>query len=234
MFLYKCCMFRKGSYNTFFIESTITWYNLRKYSCYEKRFIKVRKERGIFLKMNDEQALEKLENAKHQVIDAIAETMDLYAVPPAAGRLYAIMQFEEQMNLDEMQDVMGMSKPSMSTSVRKLQEIDMMKKTFQRGSRKHSYIAEKNYFNTFISYFCHMWDREAKMNLTAIREAEFELDQIFEEGDVSEETLAKTRELYTQIEASKKYYRWLERLSASVRSREIFKYVPHELEDTDN
>src|SRR5699024_3588373 len=130
--------------------------------------------------------------------------------------------------------VMGMSKPIMCTVLRNLQEIDMMKKTFYRGSRKHSYIAEKNYFNTFISYFCHICDREAKMNLTVLREAEFELDQIFEEGEVSEETLTKTRELYTQIDTSKKYYRWLERLSASVRSREIFKYVPHELEDTDN
>src|SRR5699024_10173536 len=110
------------------------------------------------------------------------------------------MQFEGQMNLDEMQEVMGMSKPSMSTSVRKLQEIDMVKKTFQRGSRKHSYIAEKNYFNTFIGYFCHMWDREAKMNLTALREAEFKIDQIIEDEHVSEEVLMKAREIYTQIE----------------------------------
>lgn len=176
---------------------------------------------------NDEISKDKLENAKEQIIDAIAETMDLYAVPPAAGRLYATMQFEEQMNLDEMREELGMSKPSMSTSVRKLQEIDMVKKKFQRGSRKHTYAAEKNYFNTFTSYFCHMWDREAKMNLTAIREAEFELDQIFEEEDgVSEEVLQDAREVYQQLEESKVYYRWLERLVASVRSREIFKYIP--------
>lgn len=169
---------------------------------------------------------EKIEDAKEHVIDAIAETMDLYAVTPAAGRLYATMQFEEQMNLDEMREELGMSKPSMSTSVRKLQEIDMVRKKFQRGSRKHTYVAEKNYFNTFTSYFCHMWDREAKMNLMAIQDAEFELDQIFEEEDVSEEMLQEAREVYQQIEESKEYYRWLERLVASVRSQEIFKFIP--------
>lgn len=174
----------------------------------------------------DQLAKNKIEEAKERVIYAVAETMDLYAVTPAAGRLYAIMQFEDQMNLDEMREELGMSKPSMSTSVRKLQEIDMMKKKFQRGSRKHTYVAEKNYFNTFTSYFCHMWDREAKMNSTAIQEAEFELDQIFEDENVSEELLQNAREIYDQIEESKVYYRWLERLVASVRSQEIFKFIP--------
>ena len=174
----------------------------------------------------DALAKKKIEDAKEHVMDAVAETMDLYAVTPAAGRLYATMQFEDQMNLDEMREELGMSKPSMSTSVRKLQEIDMVKKKFQRGSRKHTYVAEKNYFNTFTSYFCHMWDREAKMNLMAIQEAEFELDQIFEDEDISDERLQEAREIYHQIEESKIYYRWLERLVASVRSQEIFKFIP--------
>src|SRR5699024_9174395 len=82
------------------------------------------------------------------------------------------------------------------------------------------------YFNTFTSYFCHMWDREAKMNLMAIQEAEFELDQIFEDEDVSEEMLQEAREIYHQIEESKVYYRKLERVVASVRSQEIFNFIP--------
>lgn|SRR5690625_570013 len=179
---------------------------------------------------NDEMAHEKIENAKEVVISAISETMDLYGVTPAAGRLYAIMQFKEHMNLDEMRKELGMSKPSMSTSVRKLRGIDMMRKSYQRGSRKHSYIAEKDYFNTFIAYFCRMWEREARMNLEAIQKAEFELDQVFEDENVSEELLRKARETYQQLAESKKYYHWLERLSAFVRSEEIFNYVPKEPE----
>lgn len=185
----------------------------------------------INLNEKDKIAKDEIEKAKQHITDAIAETMDLYAVTPAAGRLYATMQFEDQMNLDEMRDELGMSKPSMSTSVRKLQEIDMVKKKFQRGSRKHTYVAEKNYFNTFISYFCHMWDREAKMNLTAIQEAEFVLDKIFEDEDVSLELVEEAREIYHQIEESKIYYRWLERLVANVRSKEIFKFIPKMPED---
>src|SRR5699024_3685965 len=152
--------------------------------------------------------------------------MDLYAVTPAAGRLYATMQFEDQMNLDEMREELGMSKPSMSTSVRKLQEIDMVKKKFQRGSRKHTYVAEKNYFNTFTSYFCYIWDLGVQMNFMAIPEAEYEVDQILEDGEVCEEMLQEGRETYHQIEESKVYYRWLERLVGSVRSQEVFNFIP--------
>ncbi len=77
---------------------------------------------------NDEMARDKLESAKGHVIEAIAETMDVYGVTPAAGKLYATMYFKDQMNLDEMREELDMSKPSMSTSVRKLQEIEMVKK----------------------------------------------------------------------------------------------------------
>src|SRR5699024_6634145 len=133
--------------------------------------------------------------------------------------------FKDQMNLDEMQKELDMSKPSMSTSVRKLREIDMMRKDYQHGSRKQSYIAEKNYFNTFISYFCLMWVREAKMNLEAIHRAKIELNKTFEYEYVLEELMQDARDIYNQHEDSKIYYSWIERISATVRSQDIFNYV---------
>ncbi|TRM11679.1 GbsR/MarR family transcriptional regulator [Lentibacillus cibarius] len=175
---------------------------------------------------NDKMARNKLENAKGHVIEAIAETMDVYGVTPAAGKLYATMYFKDQMNLDQMREELDMSKPSMSTSVRKLQEIEMVKKKFQRGSRKHSYAAEKNFFHSFMSYFCKMWDREAKMNMEAIKQAEFELDQIIEDEKVSAELVDEARAVYEQLNLSKTYYCWLERLVASIRSEEIFEFLP--------
>lgn len=177
-------------------------------------------------RQEDEQALAKLENAKEQVIGAISETMDLYGVTPSAGNLYATMYFKNQMTLDEMREELGMSKPSMSTSVRKLQEIDMVKKTYQRGSRKHTYVAEKDFFRSFMSFYCQMWDREVKMNMDAIREAEMELTDIFEDNNVSAEIRTEAKEHYELIENSKIYYYWLESLVASIRNGEIFDFLP--------
>src|SRR5699024_1807468 len=152
---------------------------------------------------NDEIANKKIEDAKKDVVNAITETMDLYGVTTAAGRLYAVMQYKDQMNLDEIQKELDMRKQSMSTSVRKLQERDMMCNDYRHGSSNQSYIAEKNYFSTFISYFCLMWDSEAKMNLEAIHRAKIELNKAFEYEDVSLELMQDGRNIYNQLEESK-------------------------------
>ena len=68
----------------------------------------------------DEKAENNILAAKNEVIGAISETMDLYGVTPSAGTLYATLYLSDQMNLDEMREELEMSKPSMSTSVRKL------------------------------------------------------------------------------------------------------------------
>ncbi|MFG6120335.1 MULTISPECIES: choline uptake/conversion transcriptional regulator CudC [Thalassobacillus] len=173
----------------------------------------------------------KIEEAKDKVIGAIAETMDLYGVTPAAANLYATMYFEDQMTLDEMREELGMSKPSMSTSVRRLQEIKMVKKTFTRGSRKHTYAAEKNFFRSFMAFYCQMWEREAKMNLDAIEEAQEDFIDVIKDSSSTPEIVAQAKGYYDQLEESKTYYHWLEDLVESIRSGEIFEFLPKDQQD---
>ena len=134
---------------------------------------------------NNDQALHNIEEAEGEIINAIAETMDVYGVTPSIGRLYATMYFRDQMTLDEMRDELGLSKPSMSTGVRKLQDIDMVKKVYQRGSRKHVYQAEKDFFNTFIGFFCQMWEREINTNTVAIQRSKDLLQKVIDDEAVS-------------------------------------------------
>lgn len=182
----------------------------------------------------DEKAKSKIADAQGQVIGAISETMDLYGVTPSAGNLYATMYFKDEMNLDQMREELGMSKPSMSTSVRKLQEIDMVKKTFQRGSRKHTYMAEKNFFHSFMSFYCQMWEREVKMNMESIKQAEEGLAEVYQNDTISEEIRAEAKGHYDMLENSKVYYRWLERLTVSIRNEEIFEFLPKNPPENNN
>ncbi|MFD1347780.1 choline uptake/conversion transcriptional regulator CudC [Oceanobacillus caeni] len=175
-----------------------------------------------------ERAREKLEYAQDRVIEAISETMDLYGVTPAAGKIYATMYFKDQMNLDEMREELGMSKPSMSTNVRKLQQIEMVKKKFQRGTRKHTYAAEKDFFHSFMAYFCQMWEREVKLNMEAIAEAEKLLLEIYEDESISEDIRDEAKKNYDLLDQSKVYYRWLEKLVESIRTEEIYTFIPKE------
>src|SRR5690625_7981303 len=88
------------------------------------------------------------------------------------------------MNLEEMRKELKMSKQRMSTSVRKLQGNGMVKRIFQRGTRKHTYSAEKDFFRSFMSFYCQMWEREVKLNLKAIKEAEADLKEIIDDEKV--------------------------------------------------
>ncbi|MFN2743989.1 choline uptake/conversion transcriptional regulator CudC [Bacillus sp. z60-18] len=183
--------------------------------------------------MNDTRDLaakETIAQAKDLVIDSIAETMDLYGITRSAGILYGTMYFSDEMTLDEMREELQMSKPSMSTSVKKLQDLNVVKKTFHRGRRKHSFVAEKDFFKFFTSFFPQKWEREVKVNLTAIKDAQQALMDIIDSDDAGQSVKEEASALYEQLEHSKPYYDWLLRLAKSVQSGEIFEFIPIENE----
>lgn len=179
-------------------------------------------------KSQDEQARENIDAAKHEIISSIAETMDLYGVTPSAGTLYATLYLSNEMNLDEMRTELNMSKPSMSTGIRKLHHNGMVKKIHQTETRKHIYAAEKDFFKSFMSYYCQMWQREVDMNTAAIREAKEYLQTVIDDENTSEELRKEAQDHYALIDQSRVYYNWLEKLTRSVKSGEIFSFLPKE------
>lgn len=174
----------------------------------------------------DEQAKQQIDAAKHEIISSIAETMDLYGVTPSVGTLYATLYLNDEMNLDEMRTELNMSKPSMSTGIRKLHNNGMVKKVHQTETRKHVYTAEKDFFKSFMSYYCQMWQREVDMNMAAIHEAKEHLQAVMDDETVSEEVKNEAQEYYTLIDHSRVYYNWLEKLTRSVKTGEIFSFLP--------
>ncbi len=177
----------------------------------------------------DKLAKDKIEAALDVASSAISETMDLYGTTPASANLYATMYFKDEMNLDEMQEELAMSKPSMSTNIRKLHNIGMVKKVFQRGSRRHVYVAEKDFFRSFMSFYCQKWDREVSMNLDAINETQTNLSEVMSDSGVSMEIRKEAESYWDMLENSKVYYHWLSKLTNSIRTEEIFEFLPKDL-----
>jgi len=176
---------------------------------------------------------EDLKHAKDILINSIAETMDFYGVAPSVGGLYGTMCFEKDpMTLDEMKDILQMSKPSMSTGVRTLQENNMVKKLWKKGSGKTKYVAEKDFFKSFIRFYCKGWEREAKINLQAIYEAQKILEKILKDDTCDDQTKEDAIIYLNQIEESKLYYHWLESLVDSFQSGDIFNYYPRKEKNT--
>ena len=64
---------------------------------------------------------ERLEKARKRIAESIAQNIHLYGLPPSAGRQYGMMFFQDRpLTLDDMSEELGMSKTSMSTSIRAL------------------------------------------------------------------------------------------------------------------
>ncbi|MET3682843.1 DNA-binding transcriptional regulator GbsR (MarR family) [Alkalibacillus flavidus] len=175
---------------------------------------------------SDEQARESVDQAKDLVIESIGETMDLYGVTRSVGNLYGTMYFEDSMTLDEMREKLQMSKPSMSTGVKKLQEYDIVKQSFRRGSRKQTFVAEKNFFNFFNKFFTKKWEREYELNLKAVEEAQPILRDVINDESLSDEVRAEAQEIYDQLESSKAYFKWLAQLVEGIRNGKIFECFP--------
>ena len=173
----------------------------------------------------------KLQQIRQRVIETIGNNMDLYGVTLSVGHMYGHMFFSNApVTLDEMGQVMGMSKTSMSTGMRTLIDLKMVHRVLGKGSRKDLYAVEEDWYQTFVDYFSVRWRKSTEMNMQALKKALTELEKLKGELDLSEhaeiaETIARDER---KMKEALKYYRWLERFIGKLESGEIFEFVPKE------
>ncbi|HBI3417028.1 TPA: GbsR/MarR family transcriptional regulator [Staphylococcus aureus] len=179
---------------------------------------------------------QQLEQAKDIVINSIGQTMDLYGTNRSVGNLYGTMVFEGSMTLDEMRHQLQMSKPSMSAGVKKLQEFDIVKQQFTRGSRKQHFIAEKDFFIFFRYFFTKKFQREIDINVEAVKDAQAIINSLLESSDLTEAETQEAQKIKSQLDHTHVYYEWLEQLTEAIESGEIFKYfpIPEQPSDSEN
>lgn len=170
---------------------------------------------------------DRLERSRARVIDAISQNLNLYGVTPSIGRLYGLLFFSEApLTLDEMKEELGMSKTSMSTSVRSLLDLNMVDKVWVKGERKDLYAIEEDWYQSFFDFFTIKWRAGISVNITAIEKSMKELNQLVTEPDVSEEVLEQASNDLTKLKSTLEYYDWLDRLIDTFESNEIFDFVP--------
>ncbi|MFO1443503.1 GbsR/MarR family transcriptional regulator [Bacillus sp. Bva_UNVM-123] len=170
---------------------------------------------------------EELERVRERVIETIAKNMNLYGVTDSIGRLYGMLYFHNHpMTLDDMKVELGMSKTSMSTSVRVLQELKMVEKVWKKGSRKDLYQAEEDWYQTFIDFFTIKWRSGIAMNMTTMAKAIKELEQIISSNEVDEDIQESVRVDIEKLQSALEYYEWLNRLVDSFESGKIFEIIP--------
>ncbi|CAI9389870.1 GbsR/MarR family transcriptional regulator [Niallia sp. Sow4_A1] len=170
---------------------------------------------------------EQLNIARERVIDSVAQNMDLYGVTESIGRLYGMLLFQQDpMTLDEMKEELGMSKTSMSTSVRTLLELKMVDKVWRKGVRKDLYKAEEDWYQSFIDFFTIKWRLAITENVYAIEKSINELRVLINKDDISEDVKKDAENDLEKLNYAINYYNWLDRFVDSLESHEIFHLVP--------
>lgn len=183
--------------------------------------------RGVlFFKMepNQEKILDK---AQERVIETLARNLDLYGITMSTGLLYGTLLFQDKsMTLDEMGQALGMSKTSMSTSVRTLLDMNMVEKIWKKGTRKDHYEVNLDWYQNFIDLFSTKWRHACEQNGTVLKKSLHELRTLRESEGLSAEDLERIDLSIQRIENGLEYYQWLHRLIDSFESHEIFEFVP--------
>jgi DNA-binding transcriptional regulator GbsR (MarR family) len=163
------------------------------------------------------------EELRMKVIDAIAQTMDLYGVNYSFGQLYGLMFFEDKpMTLEEMQTNMNMSKSNMSYAVRSLIDSKMVSKLKEKDERKDLYVAETDFFKAFQSFFATKLQREIDVMRGAIDAVIPPLSETILELDTSEEERKLCLEDLHKLKHAVSYYDWLQQFVDDLQSGVYF------------
>ncbi|WP_075617806.1 GbsR/MarR family transcriptional regulator [Paenisporosarcina indica] len=170
---------------------------------------------------------EKHEKARERIIETIAQNIHLYGLTPSTGRQYGMMYFQnEPSTLDVMTEKLGMSKTSMSTSVRALSDLKLVERAWKKGVRKDLYHTTEDWYQSFIDLFSIKWRRSVSLYTAAIKKSLVELHELISDPTISEELKKEVQIDIDKLMYIKNYYEWLDRLVDVFESHEIFNLVP--------
>lgn len=177
----------------------------------------------------------KLEKARERIIETIAQNIHLYGLTPSAGRQYGMMFYQnEPLTLDDMTEKLGMSKTSMSTSVRALSDLKLVERAWKKGVRKDLYHATDDWYQSFVDLFTIKWRRSVSLHMNAIKKSLAELELLANDSTISEELQTEVQNDMEKLHYIKNYFDWLDRLVDVFENQEIFNLVPRINESKEN
>jgi len=191
------------------------------------KFIWLRVLVKIFEKAGENGLNEKFKMVRDQIIEFNSDHQTLFSMPNTLKRLMSVMYYyEKPMTLDDMTELLGMSKASMSIAVRELDEIGLVKKIWKKGERKDIYQVEEDNYDSFIKFFCYHWRKSVVQQTNALKKFIQELTEIREKTYLDEESQELIEKDLKKLYSGLEYLDWLSRLIQSFESHEIFDFIP--------
>ncbi|MBI4224400.1 MAG: ArsR family transcriptional regulator [Deltaproteobacteria bacterium] len=121
-----------------------------------------------------EEAIETFIQGAGQVSAAL-----LGMINKVGGQMYALLYLsEEPLSLDDIAEKLAVSKSNVSINIRLLEDYDLVRKVWVKGSRKDFYSAERNYPKKVIKDFLENIRRTLTDALTTIERTRLKIDRV--------------------------------------------------------
>lgn len=168
---------------------------------------------------NNSMILTEVEEIKNESISALAKYINLYGLNLSEARLFSLMFLEDKaMTLDEMSKELGISKSSISTNIRELEELNMAEQTWRKGSRKDLYKVNKDLYDIFSSAFLDKWAVIIKKNRNAYKGILRDMDIIV--SKIEDQQVERSLANYgKKINAILDFYNWVDEMFREMRER---------------
>lgn len=167
-------------------------------------------------------------NAVHSsVIHGLGQLTDFFGFSPVMGHLYgALLMSPEPLSLDELEEIVGKSKASVSMNMRALERWGMVREAWVKGDRRKYYEAETDLWKVVRSVVESRERREVGValevlssNAQKLKEAKPDLTE--EERDLAEYYLARVRDMQEVFQVAALVLEMFLRQGGGIRADEI-------------
>ncbi|HEC23507.1 MAG TPA: hypothetical protein ENI95_11400 [Chloroflexi bacterium] len=146
---------------------------------------------------------ETLQAVRDSVISGLGQLTDFFGFSPIMGHLYgALLMSPEPLSLDELEEIVGKSKASVSMNMRALERWGMVREVWVKGDRRKYYEAESDLWKVVRSVLESRERREVSIALRVLEENVRRLEEAKprlkeEERALAEHYLARVEEMQT-------------------------------------
>lgn len=118
----------------------------------------------------------KYETYQISIINEFTKTIEMFGLTTLEARLFVYLYLEDRpQTLDEMSAALGKSKTSMSTSIRKLADLNLVSQVWRKGVRKDLYKANGQVFNQLVQSYMQKWNDLAVRQKEALEDIKQQL-----------------------------------------------------------
>ncbi len=161
-----------------------------------------------------------LQTVNDSMLDGLGKLAEYFGFNRVMGQLYgALLLSPEPMSLDDLESFLLKSKASVSTNLRTLERMGVVREVWVRGDRRKFYEAETDFWKIVVNVLS---SRELRDLEQALRTLQENTEQLRQSMPAMSEEDAKIAELYlSRLDRLEHFFRFAQLILTSVLQRAV-------------